>query len=160
MLFPTHLVAAYLLALATRLRPLPVVIGAALPDLIDKPLGMAGVVGSYQTVAHSGLVLLVALAVVLWDRRLLGAAVGWASHLALDAAHMIINGRPVDVLFLLWPIANHEGTLQLPPLEFAVFYWGSPSFFVELGIWTLFLYALRHRILSSYRRLTGAEAER
>lgn len=137
------------------MRPLPVVIGAAIPDLLDKPLGMAGVVGSYQTVAHSGVVLFVPLALVLWDRRWLAVVVGWASHLALDAAHMILNGRPDDGLFLLWPLVDHDSAVQLPPLEFATFYIGSRSVVVELGIWVLFVYAIRQDVLQGYRRLTG-----
>ena len=44
MLFPTHLVAAPLLRGASGLSLFWLAVGAALPDVIDKPLGMVGVV--------------------------------------------------------------------------------------------------------------------
>jgi hypothetical protein len=62
-------------------------VGAALPDLIDKPLGELGVVGAYHTVGHSvfvgaGLgVAGVALRGRWWVPPLV---VGWWSHLVCD----------------------------------------------------------------------------
>lgn len=169
MLFPTHLAAAYLLALRGDLPPAWTVAGAALPDLLDKPLAMAGLSPLYQSVGHSGVVFLavtalglVAVALDLPDPgfgfghvaggrdsslRRIGAAVwvGWASHLALDGVHMLFNGRPGDARFLLWPLLEHTPAVRLPPLEFAVHYVGTPAFFLELLVWMAFVTVLVRR---------------
>lgn len=158
MLFPTHLVAAYLIGRRWELPTLPIVAGAALPDLIDKPLASVGVVDLYHTVGHSLVALAVLGAVVLlaerWfaprggartaigHRHWLALWVGWVSHLALDALQMVVNGRPDDVRFLLWPFVHHVPAVQLPPLAFASYYVGTPTFFLEIGIWVAFLAVL------------------
>lgn len=164
MLFPTHLVAAYLLSLRGNLPPAWTVAGAALPDLVDKPLAMAGLSPLYQSVGHSGVVLLAVtvlgfagLATAIGPGgvgadhnppfRRIGAAVpvGWASHLALDAVHMLFNGRPGDARFLLWPLLEHTPAVRLPPLAFAVHYVGTPAFFLELLVWMAFVTVLVRR---------------
>lgn len=161
MLFPTHLAAAYLLTLRGDLPPAWTVAGAALPDLLDKPLAMAGLSRLYHSVGHSGVVLLAVtvlglagLATVIGpggvgaghdpSRWRVGTAVwvGWASHLALDAVHMPLNGRPGDVRFLLWPLVEHTPAVRLPPLEFAVHYAGTPAFVLEVIVWAAVVVAL------------------
>jgi hypothetical protein len=161
-LFPTHLVVAAGIGVVSRLRaarvaaattavtaskpPLSLgwlVVGAALPDLIDKPLGMAGVTELYHSVGHSAVLLPVAVAVALAGRRGhvlasgrgLALAVGWASHLFLDALHVVINGRPSDALFLGWPVVSPPNPPAIPPGEFFWYYLGSPSFYLELLLW-------------------------
>jgi len=140
-LFPTHLLVGYVLGRRWDLPVLAVIAGAALPDVLDKPLAMAGVFELYQTVGHSLLVLVVAGVSVTVGRsgrlRELGVAlwVGWASHLVLDAVHMIVNGRPADVRFLGWPLLRHVPAVQLPPVEFAFHYLWTPSFFLEAAAW-------------------------
>lgn len=52
-LFPTHIVIAYLLARRLDCSLLWTVAGAMLPDLIDKPLGRVGETDRYHSVAHS-----------------------------------------------------------------------------------------------------------
>ncbi len=142
MLFPTHLLAGYLLGRWFQLPVAWVVVGAALPDVIDKPLAMLGVVDLYHTIGHSIFTLLV-VGLLAWRSRLWMAIwVGWASHLALDALQMAINGRPGDVTFLLWPLVRHTPDVRLPPLEFAIYYVGTPAFFVELAIWLLAAYVV------------------
>ena len=135
MLFPTHLLVAGLLARRIRLSVGWAVIGAALPDLVDKPLASLGVVDLFHTVGHSALLAVVVLPVAFVSRAGLAAAVGWASHLFLDAFHVIANGRAGDALFLVWPLAVPPDPLALPPGEFFVFYLWSPSFFVEVTVW-------------------------
>jgi hypothetical protein len=134
-LFPTHLVAGALLGTATRLSAAWLVVGAALPDLLDKPLASLGVTPLYHSVGHSALfaVVLVPLAAV--SRPGAAVAVGWASHLLLDAVHVVVNGRPLDALFLAWPVAVPPDPLALAPVPFAMQYLWSPSFFLEIGIW-------------------------
>lgn len=103
MLFPTHLAAGYLLGRGARLAPAWVVAGAALPDALDKPLAMVGVTGLYHSVGHALLFALPLVAAWALDRdrraRWGALAVGCASHLALDALHVVVNGRPTERSF-------------------------------------------------------------
>lgn len=145
MLFPTHLLAGYLVGRRWELPALWAVAGAALPDVIDKPLATVGVFDLYQTIAHSLSVFAGVGLVVVIGRRLgwlsgrsgVALMAGWASHLFLDAAGMVLNGRPDDVQFLAWPFVHHVPAVDLPPIEFFVHYLWTPSFFVEVGMWLL-----------------------
>jgi len=142
MLFATHLVVAWLLA---RLRGLPVaaaVAGAALPDLLDKPLASVGIVELYHTVGHTALLAPLAAVAAVRGGRALAVTVGWASHLAADALHVVVNGRPTDALFLAWPLVEPPTPLALPPGAFVWYYLWSRSFFVEIGIWLVALWVL------------------
>ena len=122
------------------------VAGAALPDVVDKPLGALGVFDVYQSVGHSALLVPLAVAVAASHRRGLAVAVGWGSHLALDALHVTVNGRASDALFLAWPVVERSDPLAIPPGEFALFYLGTPSFFLEVALWlAAVLLALRSR---------------
>lgn len=148
MLFPTHPAAGYLLALVLKLPPLPVLIGASLPDLIDKPLGMAGITDRYQTISHSLIGLAIPAILATRSRTWLAMFVGWFSHLGLDALHMVLNDRPGDIAFLGWPIIDHDPAVSLPPLEFAAYYSGSRSSLAEIVIWLGLGYALVKRYRS------------
>lgn len=138
MLFPTHLVAAVLLGRGTRLPTAWLLVGAAIPDLVDKPLAMLGVVDLYHTVGHSALLAVLAVPVAYYSRDGFALAVGWGSHLLLDALHVVVNGRPTDALFLVWPLAVPPTPLALPPVAFVRYYLWSPVFFLEIGIWLAF----------------------
>jgi len=136
-LFPTHLLAAGLVGRASRLSTPWLVAGAAAPDVLDKPLAMAGFVDLYHSVGHSVLLSLVLLPLALYSRAGLAAAVGWASHLLLDALHVVVNGRPGDVLSLVWPLAAPADPFGVAPVPFLVQYVGTASFFVEAAMWLL-----------------------
>ncbi|MGQ3329502.1 metal-dependent hydrolase [Halorubrum sp. FL23] len=155
MLFPTHiLVAVGIRRLADHppvSRRLPgaaalsaggLVVGAALPDIVDKPLGALGILDVYQSVGHSLLLAPLAVALAVRHRHGMAVAVGWGSHLALDAFHVAVNGRANDALFLLWPVVSRADPLALPPIEFARFYVPTPSFYVELGLWLAAIFAV------------------
>jgi len=135
MLFPTHLLAAAVLGRVSRLSPLWLVVGTALPDVVDKPLAMVGAVDLYHSVGHSALLLAVAVPVALTGRAGLALAVGWGLHLLLDALHVVVNGRPGDAVFLAWPLAVPADPLALPPGSFFAYYLGSPSFYLEAAFW-------------------------
>lgn len=135
MLFATHLLAAGLLARRIRAAPGWAVVGAALPDLLDKPLASLGVVDLFHSVGHSAVLAAVVLPVAVLGPAGRAAAVGWASHLLLDAFHVIVNGRAGDALFLAWPFVVPPDPLAIPPGEFVVYYLWSPSFFVEVAVW-------------------------
>lgn len=143
MLFATHLLVAALLGRGSRLPIIPAVAGAAVPDLADKPLASLGVVDLFHSVGHTALLAVVVVPVVAHCRGSAGrrcrivvaGAAGWASHLLLDAFHVVINGRPGDALFLAWPLVTPPDPLAIPPGEFFVFYLWTPSFFLEVGLW-------------------------
>jgi len=135
MLFPTHLLSAAVLGRVSRLSPLWLVVGTALPDVVDKPLATAGITELYHSVGHSALLLVVAVPVALAGRAGLALAVGWGLHLVLDAVHVVLNGRPADALFLVWPLAVPADPLALPPGSFVLYYVGSPSFYLEAAFW-------------------------
>jgi hypothetical protein len=137
MLFPTHLLAAAVLGRVSRLSPLWLVVGTALPDVVDKPLAMAGVTQLYHSVGHSALLLVVAVPVALAGRTGLALAVGWGLHLLLDALHVVLNGRPGHAVFLAWPFLAPADPLALPPGSFFVYYLGSPSFYLEAAFWVV-----------------------
>ncbi|MFB6233744.1 MAG: metal-dependent hydrolase [Haloarculaceae archaeon] len=170
MLFPTHLVAGFLLTTRWRLSPYWGLAGAALPDVVDKPIAMTGVYGLYHSVGHSavvfGLVTLLAVGVAATGRgrgvRRTGLAVwlGWGSHLLLDTVHMPLNGRPDDVRFLAWPLLEHAPAVRLPPVEFAVHYVGTPAFVAELLIWGAFAAAVVGRLRSREPDSTGRDTQR
>lgn len=140
MLFPTHLAGAYLVGKRRNLPVYWVVAGAALPDVVDKPLAMGGLFELYHTIGHSLPFLLALSAVILVGDKGVAFWGGWASHLFFDAFHMIVNGRPADVLFLVWPFIRHEPAVQLEPVAFLFYYLGTPSFFVEILIWIAAVY--------------------
>jgi hypothetical protein len=141
-LFPTHLVAAALLGRRVRLSTGWLVVGAALPDVIDKPLAMIGLVDLFHTVGHSALLGVVCVPLAIRHRPGLTVAVGWASHLLLDGVHVVVNGRPADALFLVWPLAVPPDPLALGIVPFVWQYLWTPSFFLESLVWAAFVTVL------------------
>lgn len=152
MLFPTHLAMAAILGLESRLSPWWLVIGAAIPDLIDKPLAMVGLVELFHTVGHSAFLGIVLLPAALLNRSALAVTVGWISHLALDTVHVVVNGRPTDALFLVWPVAVPPDPFALAPVPFLLQYLWTPSFWLEVGIWAMLGVVLRHSLSSGSGR--------
>jgi hypothetical protein len=134
-LFPTHLVPAVLLSRVTRLSPRWLVVGAALPDVVDKPLGLLGVVDLFHSVGHSGLLLVLVGPIALSGRAGLAVAVGWVSHLLLDVLHVVVNGRAGDAVFLGWPLTVSPDPLAIPPGAFVWYYLGTPSFYLDVLLW-------------------------
>lgn len=135
MLFPTHLAVAALIGRRSGLSAPWLLAGAALPDLLDKPLGMAGVTTLFHSVGHSLVLLVPAVLIALRSPAGLAAAVGWASHLLADAVHVVLNGRSADALFLFWPAVLPPDPLGIPPGDFVWFYLGTPSFYLEVLLW-------------------------
>lgn len=99
------------------------VFGAALPDLLDKPLWLLGAVDVGRTVGHS---LLFAVPVVVggWilaTRKGYPAvgtafAIGVLSHLAADVPWHLLSGDYDELGFLLWPVTpmpEYTGTKSL-----------------------------------------------
>lgn len=143
MLFPTHLLLGVGLGRG-RFPTAWIVAGAALPDLVDKPLAMLGLIQTYHSVTHSawfGLVFAVLLVLTRWtDWRLdtttlASVALGWGSHLGADAVHITLNGRPENTVFLLWPVVDSWNSIGVGPGAFFQQYIGTTSFYVELVVW-------------------------
>ena len=111
------------------------IFGAALPDVVDKPLGVLEVMTLFHSVGHSGLFLPAMILLAMRGRRGTAIAVGWGSHLLLDGLHVVINGRPSDALFLGWPLVVPPTPPAIPPGEFVWVYLGSPSFYLEVLLW-------------------------
>lgn len=135
MLFLTHLAAAVIIGRVSQLSTGWLVVGAAFPDVLDKPLAMAGVFELYHSVGHSAFLVLLFIPIALYSRAGVALAVGWASHLLFDALHVVINGRPGHVLAFLWPVAESAAPLGIPPGAFFWYYLGSPSFYLEIALW-------------------------
>jgi len=142
MLFLTHLAAAAIVGRVSRLSTLWLLVGAALPDVLDKPLGALGVVELYHSVGHSVFLALLFAPIALYGRGGAAAAIGWVSHLGLDVLHVVINGRPDHALFLLWPFAEPAAPLAIPPRAFFWYYLGTPSFYLEIVLWAALLAVL------------------
>lgn len=152
MLFPTHLLIGVVVA-RNRFPVLWVGAGAALPDLVDKPLAMVQIVSHYHTVGHSALFGTVLGAGLLLARRrerptavraVSAVAVGWSTHLIADALHISLNGRPENTVFLLWPIVRSWDSIGAGPGPFVLRYLWTPSFYLEAVIWLLAGFLLLH----------------
>jgi hypothetical protein len=146
-LFATHLASLAVVGRVSRLSTAWLVVGAAIPDVLDKPLGMVGVVELYHSIGHSALLAPIFVLLALRSPVGLAAAIGWGSHLLLDAIHVVINGRPGHALFLAWPLVEPTDPLALPPGAFVRHYIGTPSFYLEGLIWIGLIAALvSHRM--------------
>lgn len=135
MLFVTHLIAGGLLGRISRLSTAWLVVGAALPDLVDKPLGALGITALYHSVGHSVLLIGLFLLVALVGSRWQALAAGWGSHVTLDAVHVVVNNRPEDLLTLGWPLLAPAEPFTHQSETFLTHYIGTPSFGLDVLIW-------------------------
>ncbi|MDQ2050143.1 metal-dependent hydrolase [Natronolimnohabitans sp. A-GB9] len=112
---------------------LAAIVGAALPDLIDKPIWLADLVAVGRTIGHS-LLFAIPVVIAVWlltrarDRPVLGIAfaIGYLSHIATDVPWHVISGDVDELGFLFWPLTPmpaYTGTKPLgtvPGLEVTV----------------------------------------
>ncbi|MFC4437312.1 MULTISPECIES: metal-dependent hydrolase [Natrialbaceae] len=99
------------------------IVGAALPDLIDKPLHAAGAVPVGRTIGHS-LLFAAPIVAALWllarrrNRARLGLAfaIGYGSHLATDVPWHVLSGDYDELGFLLWPVTHTPDYTGVKPL--------------------------------------------
>lgn len=140
MLYPTHLLFGAIIGKYVSYSIFLVIAGAAIPDLIDKPLPSLGVVSTYQSIAHSIAPSFLIILLGLKFNIAAAIGIGLVSHLFLDALNMVINGRPKHTKFLLWPVASADDPLRKPPKEFFYYYIGSRSSYIEIVIFCVFIY--------------------
>ncbi|AGB36901.1 hypothetical protein [Natronococcus occultus] len=122
--FPTHLAMGYLLGVYTRFPIAYLVVGSALPDLVDRPLYWLGLTPFSHTVAHSIAVAVPAGLVLtrLFGRRGAALSLGWLVHIATDFLNVAttqgLSATPYYVLFLGPPPGEREAfetvTIVLP----------------------------------------------
>lgn len=91
LMFPTHLSVGYLLGIYTRFPIQWLVLGSALPDLVDRPLYWLGLTPYTHTVAHSIAVAGPLCAVAIWLLGPRGAAlaIGWFGHIGTDFLNVL-----------------------------------------------------------------------
>lgn len=103
--FPTHLAMGYLLGVYTRFPVAYLVVGSALPDLVDRPLYWLGLTPFSHTVAHSIAVAVPAGFVLtrLFGRRGAALALGWLVHVGTDFLNVAttrgLSATPYYVLY-------------------------------------------------------------
>lgn len=126
LLFPTHLAVGYLAGAYSRFPVAYLVLGSALPDVVDRPLYWLGLTPFTHTVGHSLAVAVpaCAVAVALFGRRGVAFAIGWLLHVATDFLNVLttrgLSATPYYVLYLGPPPAEREAvafdavTVSLP----------------------------------------------
>lgn len=117
-------------------------LGAYFPDIVDKPLGMFGVVPSLHTVAHSVLLVVPLAAVAAWTGRGEPFVLGWLSHVAADLPLAV----PTYLDHYVWPVLAPPAPPQEPLPAYVARYATTPWFALELCICALALgVVLRNR---------------
>ena len=124
LMFPTHVAMGYLIGVYSRLPVVYLVVGSALPDLLDRPLYYLGVTPLPHTVGHSLFVAVpvCALAVYFWGDRGVALAVGWLAHLLTDALNVLTTQGPAMApYYVLYPLERPDTrrdlwtvTIELP----------------------------------------------
>lgn len=106
LMFPTHLATGYLLGGYVEVPIAYIVLGSALPDLVDKPLYWLGLTPYTHTVAHSIAVAVPVglLAIAVFGHRGAALAVGWLAHLGTDFLNVLttqgLSQTPYFVLYV------------------------------------------------------------
>ena len=112
LLFPTHLAMGYLVGAYSRFPIAYLVIGAALPDVVDRPLFWLGLTPFTHTVVHSVAIALPVCVGVsyLYGRPGVAFSIGWLLHLAADFLNVVTTQglamAPYYVLYLTPPPAE------------------------------------------------------
>ena len=91
LMFPTHLSVGYLVGVHTRFPIHWLVIGSALPDVVDRSLFWLGLTPYTHTVAHSIAVAGPACAAAIWlvGPRGVALSIGWLGHIGTDFVNVL-----------------------------------------------------------------------
>ena len=147
MLFATHLVGGYI---SSRVLQMPiglVLLGAALPDIIDKPLGVFEIAPHYHTVGHSIFTILLLLLIGIKFRKLIPLIVGWSMHIFQDALHIFINRGIERTTFIFYPLMfPDKPKITNGSTDFVTNFWSNylwtTSFYVEFIFWGIAIFLL------------------
>lgn len=100
-----------------------VLVGGALPDVVDLPLRWAGVVPDVRLFGHTLVTAIPLAALALWLARRRGRpalgvafAVGLGGHVAADALWPVLYGDAHELGFLLWPITESRPYESVKPI--------------------------------------------
>ena len=126
---------------------LAVVLGALLPDLIDKPLWLLGLVSGTRGVGHAVLTWVVVAAVAWGVQVLRPVAVGGVSHLLADLVDDLLGGVfHTGVVLTGWPLwPMHADQLRVgwtaAPVACSPLWHAAEAVVVAVALWAV----ARHR---------------
>jgi hypothetical protein len=149
---------------SARLPVVPFVVGALLPDVIDKPLFYAHLfsgITATRTIAHTGLFAAAVGAIALFtrSRAWMAVALGVASHLLLDCLMDTMSHDPHSAIVALgWPFL-YRRFASFPfrsPVEHLQRLWNLPVLLTE----TLGLVLIAWEFLARQRREIVQDARR
>ena len=152
MLFPTHLIGGYVSSRLFKQPVVLVVLGAALPDIIDKPLGILEVANYYHSVGHSIFTVLLLILVGIKFRQLIPIALGWTIHILQDALHILVNRGLENISFMFYPLLFPDkpeitnGSVNFVSNFLSNYLW-SIGFYTEFIFWILALYFVYSSLL-------------
>jgi len=163
MLFATHLVGGYI---ASRILKMPVelvVLGAALPDLIDKPLGILEIAPHYHSIGHSVFTIFFLILVAVKIKILIPVIIGFLTHLCQDALHILINRGLEKTTFIFYPLTfPNKPKITDGSVDFIANFWSNylwtTGFYIEFVFWGIalyFLYRQRCSLINYFNKLIG-----
>lgn len=147
MLFGTHLIGGYIAARASKMSLALVILGAALPDVIDKPLGILEIAPHYHSIGHSLFTILLLLLVAVKFRYILPVIIGWSVHIFQDALHIFINRGIEKTTFVFYPVMfPDKPEITDGSVGFIANFWSNylwtTGFYVEFIFWGVGLYLM------------------
>jgi len=97
-------------------------VGVTFPDVIDKSLVFAGILGYGRSFAHSLIVTAATAVIVRYlsrrrDQIESGKSflIGYISHIPVDLYGPMLTGKSLDTAFLLWPLLVEYPVIKPPP---------------------------------------------
>jgi hypothetical protein len=145
MLFGTHLIGGYVSSKLFEQPVALVVLGAALPDIIDKPLGILEIAPHYHSIGHSIFTVVLLVLIGIRIRRLIPMALGWATHIFQDALHILINRGLEETTFMFYPLMfPDKPEITNGSVNFIANFWSNylwtVGFYTEFMFWELTLF--------------------
>lgn len=141
MLLGTHLIGGYIVSEKMSYPQLYVILGAILPDIVDKPLGIMELTSHYHSFGHS--IIFASMVLILsikYSPHILALTIGWITHVFMDAFHIFINRGIERTTFMFYPFMfPDKPEIQNGTVKFASNFWsnyiGTTSFYLEFVIW-------------------------
>lgn len=147
MLFGTHLIGGYIAARVSKMPVALVILGAALPDIIDKPLGILEIAPHYHSIGHSVFTVMILLLVGFKFRDFLPVVIGWSVHIFQDALHIFINRGIEKTTFVFYPAMFPDkpeitdGSVGFISNFWSNYFW-TTGFYVDFIFWGIGLYLM------------------